>query len=112
MTTETLSHQPAPDRTTAAKWTIGLAGALVVWIALYSQLLPFSEWAVSLLPIERQSHLGEALAFFIYDTPKVIGARRVVCAPVPQLDRRGNGTIAAGHRPSRRAKPETFVTAR
>jgi uncharacterized protein len=72
MTTETLSHQPAPDRTTAAKWMIGLVGALVVWIALYSQLLPFSEWAVSLLPVERRSHLGEALAFFIYDTPKVL----------------------------------------
>ena len=53
-------------------WIAGAAGAIAVWVLLYSQLITFSEWAVSLLPIERQSHLGESLAFFFYDTPKVL----------------------------------------
>lgn len=47
-------------------------GAVAAWAVLYSQLVPFSEWVVSLLPVERQSRLGEALAFFFYDAPKVL----------------------------------------
>jgi uncharacterized protein len=53
-------------------WLAGVVAAMVVWAALYSQLVPVSEWIVSLLPIERTSQLGEAMAFFIYDTPKVL----------------------------------------
>lgn len=53
-------------------WLLGLGLALAVWAGLYSQLIPASEWLVSLLPVDRQSHLGSALAFFFYDTPKVI----------------------------------------
>ena len=45
---------------------------LVLWGVAYSQLVPISEWLVSLLPVDRSSHLGQALAFFFYDTPKVI----------------------------------------
>ena len=55
-----------------ADGSAGVAGALLVWALLYSQLVPFSDWAVSLLPVDRKSHLGEAIAFFIYDTPKVL----------------------------------------
>jgi uncharacterized membrane protein YraQ (UPF0718 family) len=50
----------------------GVGLALVVWWLLYRNLVPFSEWTVAQLPVERDSHLGEALAFFIYDTPKVL----------------------------------------
>ncbi len=53
-------------------WVGGVAVGLIVWALLYSQLVPFSEWAVSLLPLERHSHLGEAIAFFLYDVPKVL----------------------------------------
>jgi len=38
----------------------------------YSQLVPFSEWVTSLLPVARDSHTGEAIAFFVYDVPKVL----------------------------------------
>jgi uncharacterized protein len=31
-----------------------------------------SEWMVSLLPLERGSHLEESIEFFVYDTPKVL----------------------------------------
>ena len=47
-----------------------LAG--VIWFALYRSLVPFSEAVVAALPVARDSHLGEALAFFFYDTPKVL----------------------------------------
>ena len=46
--------------------------AVLVWYGLYESLAPTSEWLVSLLPIDRQSHLGGALQFFLYDTPKVL----------------------------------------
>ncbi|WP_291299002.1 permease [Elioraea sp.] len=53
-------------------WLAATVAGLVVWAALYSQLVPFSDWLVSLLPVERHSHLGEAIAFFFYDVPKVL----------------------------------------
>ncbi len=49
------------------------AAALVLWYVIYKQLEPFSYFfAYSLLGIEQGSHLGEAVQFFIYDTPKVL----------------------------------------
>ncbi|MBW1637180.1 MAG: permease [Deltaproteobacteria bacterium] len=51
---------------------IGLLG-LVVWYVIYKQLEPFSHFfSYSLLGIEKGSHLGEAIQFFVYDTPKVM----------------------------------------
>ena len=49
-----------------------LALSAVVWLAVYKALLPASELMVAWLPVDRQSHLGGALQFFIYDTPKVL----------------------------------------
>ena len=49
-----------------------LAVSAVVWFTIYRSLVPVSEWLVSLLPVERRSHLGDALQFFLYDTPKVL----------------------------------------
>ncbi len=48
-----------------------LAAALVWWL-LYQSLVPASEALVSMLQVERSSHLGGALQFFLYDTPKVL----------------------------------------
>ncbi len=39
---------------------------------LYAALLPMSEALVALLPVDRASHLGGALQFFIYDAPKLL----------------------------------------
>lgn len=49
-----------------------LVFAVLIWYGLYESLVPTSEWLVSLLPINRQSPLGGALQFFLYDTPKVL----------------------------------------
>ena len=46
--------------------------ATAVWWGLYQGLIPFSEAVVAALPVERQSHLGNSLQFFFYDTPKVL----------------------------------------
>ncbi|VAW67536.1 Uncharacterized membrane protein, YraQ family [hydrothermal vent metagenome] len=43
-----------------------------IWVGLYRVLNPFSEMLVAALPIARESHLGGALQFFFYDTPKVL----------------------------------------
>lgn len=64
----------APDRREwpAWAWHLAIVAVVAAWWAVYRQLVPFSEWVVSLLPVERHSHTGEALAFFFYDVPKVM----------------------------------------
>lgn len=53
-------------------WFTGVAIAAVIWWVLYRQLVPFSDWVTGLLPVERNSHAGQAIAFFVYDVPKVL----------------------------------------
>ncbi|MFN3889549.1 MAG: permease [Beijerinckiaceae bacterium] len=67
---------PVPDNPHgdrgASPWILGVLAAVVVWLAVYWQLVPFSEWAVSQLPLAPGSHAYEAVKFFVYDTPKVL----------------------------------------
>jgi uncharacterized membrane protein YraQ (UPF0718 family) len=72
MTSNTAIDGRSAQRSEAWRWAAGTVTALVVWALLYSQLVPFSEWVVQLLPIDRKSHLGDAIQFFVYDTPKVL----------------------------------------
>lgn len=44
----------------------------IAWVALFPQLQPLSEWIVEQLPVVRDSQAGDALAFIIYDLPKVL----------------------------------------
>ena len=47
--------------------------AAVIWFALYNVIQPFANWiAYGLLALPQTSHLGESLAFFFYDVPKII----------------------------------------
>jgi len=47
--------------------------ALPLWVFLYLVIHPASEWlAFRLLGLTPKSHLGEAIAFLFYDTPKVL----------------------------------------
>ncbi len=71
MTTETHEHH-APHGLPDWAWYVGVPVAAVIWWLVYGQLIPFSEWATSLFPVARDSHTGEAIAFFIYDVPKVL----------------------------------------
>jgi uncharacterized membrane protein YraQ (UPF0718 family) len=68
MNTLTLPRKPWHTR-----WPIlFLILAAAAWLALYSALPPASEALVAALPVDRTSHLGGALQFFFYDTPKVL----------------------------------------
>jgi uncharacterized protein len=49
-----------------------LLAAGLAWVALYQSLQPVSEAIVGWLPLDRASHLGSAVQFFLYDTPKVL----------------------------------------
>ncbi len=50
-----------------------LAGIALLWCAVYSVLLPVSQWlAYSVLGLTRGSHLGDSVAFFLYDVPKIL----------------------------------------
>ncbi|MGV6820752.1 MAG: permease [Parvularcula sp.] len=67
--------QSLPARgTSSRKALIGVAGLalLSLWWLVYTNLHAAAEGLVGLLPISRQSHIAETLAFFIYETPKVM----------------------------------------
>ncbi len=50
-----------------------VAAAVVAWLVLYNVIQPFANWlAYVLLAFPQDSHLGESLAFFFYDVPKII----------------------------------------
>lgn len=68
MNTVTSSLQRWPVRQPA----VFLALAAAVWWGIYQALAPASEVLVAALPVDRASHLGGALQFFLYDTPKVL----------------------------------------
>ncbi|KPP87361.1 MAG: putative permease [Rhodobacteraceae bacterium HLUCCA08] len=71
MTTET--HDPAPHRGAPDwVWYGGIPAVGSVLYLLYGQLIPISEWVTALFPVARDSHTGEAIAFFVYDVPKVL----------------------------------------
>lgn len=68
--------KPAPVKSSVRRLkkyaVIGIV-LLFVWIALYWQLEGIAEWLTfSLLGISRGTHLGEAVQFFFFDTPKVL----------------------------------------
>jgi hypothetical protein len=46
--------------------------AAATWFAAYRLLAPASEALASLLPVDRDTALGGALQFFLYDAPKVL----------------------------------------
>jgi len=70
MTAETRSL--APRAVAAWAWHAGVLAAVAAWALVYRQLAPLAEWLTALLPVSRGSHAGEAIAFFLYDVPKVL----------------------------------------
>lgn len=53
-------------------WYGGTLAALLLWGFVYASLPGLAEALVALLPVDRASPAGEALWFFLYDTPKVL----------------------------------------
>lgn len=75
---ETQSELSAPTEASSPRSPLGKQLAfgclgLIAWYTLYSQLLPFSHWfTYNLVGLAQGSHLGSAIQFFVYDTPKVL----------------------------------------
>lgn len=61
MTTETTPHRSAPEW----PWHLAVLAFLVGWWLVCRQLVAVSEALTSLLPVERRSHAGEAIAVFL-----------------------------------------------
>jgi len=62
-----------PPRARAAVTAVLLALGLAAWTAAYLAIQPLAGWlAFTALGLAHGSHAGEAVAFFLYDTPKVL----------------------------------------
>ena len=56
------------------QWRIFALLALIAaaWFAIYNLIQPLADWiAYAALNLARGSHLGDAVAFFLYDVPKI-----------------------------------------
>jgi uncharacterized membrane protein YraQ (UPF0718 family) len=62
----------AAERSRLIHWLIGISLASVAWFIVYGQLSDLAEWLVGQFGLSRQTHFGEAVHFFLYDTPKVL----------------------------------------
>ena len=52
---------------------VTLTVAVVAWLAAYNIIQPLANWiSYSALGLAADSHLGEAIAFFLYDVPKIL----------------------------------------
>lgn len=72
MSIHTIDNHMPRRRPSNLRWIGVTVFALLGWGLVYSQLVPFSDWVVASLPVDRSGHLGEAISFFAYDTPKVL----------------------------------------
>ncbi len=61
-----------PPEPSLLAWAGGVMAFVALWFLVYGQLLPFSEWAVTQLPLTPGTQAFEAVKFFLYDTPKVL----------------------------------------
>jgi uncharacterized membrane protein YraQ (UPF0718 family) len=69
MTQETAEADAARSLT---PWLWGLPLAAMLWVWTYAHLTDFADLAVGALGLARDTRLGEAVHFFLYDTPKVL----------------------------------------
>jgi hypothetical protein len=61
-----------PEQARLRTWlALNVIGA-TLWLAAYLQLEPLADTLILLLGLDRATAWGEALHFFLYDTPKVL----------------------------------------
>lgn len=62
-----------PSRNSAARIYLTISAAALAWLAAYSLVQPLTDWLTfSALSLPRNSPLGQSIAFFLYDVPKII----------------------------------------
>lgn len=57
---------------TLTRWLVGIPLATIAWVIAYSYLTEFADTVVGALYLTRETHFGEAVHFFFFDTPKVL----------------------------------------
>jgi hypothetical protein len=72
---KSLSRAP-DDRTLLVRYSLGVVALTLAWWLIYSHLSPFAQWVT--VDLSRWSgfsptgHLGGAVSFFVFETPKVL----------------------------------------
>jgi uncharacterized membrane protein YraQ (UPF0718 family) len=70
---QTLKTPSTPQPATSGRAWLLVATAAVVWLLAYNVIQPLADWLTyGLLGLARGSHLGDSLAFFLYDVPKIL----------------------------------------
>jgi len=65
--------QSSPSHGTDKRLFAILAASAIAWLLAYNTIQPLANWiAYELLSLPQGSHLGESLAFFFYDVPKIL----------------------------------------
>jgi uncharacterized membrane protein YraQ (UPF0718 family) len=69
-----MTTNPARPNSYSSQQTIFLvAFSAILWIAAYNLIQPLANWiSYSALKLPQDSRLGESLAFFLYDIPKIL----------------------------------------
>lgn len=70
---QTLRSSAGRNRSVDARAWLTVAGATIAWLIAYNIIQPLADWvAYGLLGLARGAHLGDAVAFFLYDVPKIL----------------------------------------
>ena len=70
----TISKLPlGSSKSIPVKLILIVVAVVVVWIIAYSNIQSLANWfSYGVLGLEKGSHLGESIAFFLYDVPKIL----------------------------------------
>jgi uncharacterized protein len=64
---------PLPSQKPNVRMFALLGLIVAVWFALYNLIQPLANWVTySLIRLQTGSHLGQSVAFFLYDVPKIL----------------------------------------
>jgi uncharacterized protein len=70
---QTLRTPSTPQPTTARRAWLIVGAAAISWLVAYNLIQSLADWLTyGLLGLARGSHLGDSLAFFLYDVPKIL----------------------------------------
>ncbi|ACL26509.1 permease [Chloroflexus aggregans] len=62
-----------PSRQSDSRAWLIVVGAAVIWLIAYNTIQPLANWLTyDLIGLDEGSHLGESVAFFLYDVPKIL----------------------------------------
>lgn len=61
-----------PSAASRRAWLLVISAA-IAWLVAYNSILPLAHWITfDLIGLAEGSHLGESVAFFLYDVPKIL----------------------------------------